>query len=129
MKAAFSFAPRDAERIGVTREIGFRRCWMTVGIAVAILAGSGATLRAQTGWQSRDIGTATAGSTSESGGVISIAGSGRDIWNEADGFRYYYREVPAEFDLVVRVRSLQNTYGWAKAAIMTRYTLEPGSPI
>jgi hypothetical protein len=92
---------------------------------VGLICGGGA---AQAQWQSVDIGTTTTGATSESGGVISISGSGRDIWNEADGFRYYYREVTGEFDVIVRVRSQQNTWGWAKAGIMARESLAPGSP-
>src|SRR5436189_77796 len=100
---------------------GWRKIWIVAGILFA----SATMGRAQLdGWQSVDIGTTTTGSTTVSGDSISISGSGRDIWNEADGFRYYYREVLGEFDFVVRVRSLQDTNGWAKAAIMTRSTLD-----
>lgn len=93
-----------------------------------MLLAAASTGWAQPGWQSRDIGTSTAGSTTVSGGAVSLTGSGRDIWNEQDGFRYYYQEVPGEFEMVVRVQSLTPTHGWAKAAIMMRETLDPGSP-
>ncbi|HLP26482.1 MAG TPA: hypothetical protein VK477_12440, partial [Acidobacteriota bacterium] len=79
-------------------------------------------------WQSVDIGTSTAGQTSASGDSVTLTGSGRDIWNTADGFRYYYQPIGrGDCEVVVRVASLQNTYGWAKAGIMLRQSLDPGS--
>ncbi|MBA4137853.1 MAG: hypothetical protein C0518_11095 [Opitutus sp.] len=80
-------------------------------------------------WQSADIGTTTAGSTSASGDAVTLTGSGRDIWNTADGLRYYYQPVgTGDAEIIVRVAALQNTNGWAKAGIMLRASLDPGSP-
>lgn len=79
-------------------------------------------------WQGRDIGTSTTGSSLSSGSSATVTGSGRDIWNETDGFRYHYRTVSGDFDLIVRVASLTYTHGWAKAGIMARHTLDAGSP-
>jgi len=79
-------------------------------------------------WQSADIGTSTAGQTSGSGDTVALTGSGRDIWNETDGFRYYYQSAgTGDCERIVRVASLQNTNGWAKAGIMLRESLDPGS--
>jgi regulation of enolase protein 1 (concanavalin A-like superfamily) len=59
---------------------------------------------------------------------VTLTGSGRDIWNTADGFRYYYQPLTGgDREIIVRVASLQNTNGWAKAGIMVRESLEPGS--
>lgn len=105
---------------------GFLRHWLWL-VAGLFLLGA-APGWAQATWQSRDIGTATAGTTSEAGGVISISGSGSDIWNGQDGFRYHSIETTRDFDLVVRVRSIANTHGWAKAGIMARQSIDAGSP-
>jgi hypothetical protein len=79
-------------------------------------------------WQSLDIGTSTAGSTNVSGGTVTLAGSGSDIWNSSDGFRFYYQQETAQdFDIVARVSSLTNTNGWAKAGVMFRSALDPSS--
>ncbi len=80
-------------------------------------------------WQSIDIGTGTAGQTTASGDTVTLTGSGRDIWNTADGLRYYYQPTPGgDCEIFVRVASLTKTDGWAKAGIMLRESLEPGSP-
>jgi regulation of enolase protein 1 (concanavalin A-like superfamily) len=80
-------------------------------------------------WQSVDIGTSTAGQTSASGDTVALTGSGRDIWNTADGFRYYYQSAgTGDCEVIVRVASLQDTNGWAKAGVMLRESLDPGSP-
>ncbi len=79
-------------------------------------------------WQSQDIGAvAAAGSGSESGGVVTLTGSGADIWDRADEFRFRHQTLNADGEIVARVASLQNTNGWAKAGVMIRETLATGS--
>nr|WP_274322959.1 hypothetical protein [Halosimplex aquaticum] len=55
--------------------------------------------------------------------TITIEGGGYDIWNARDEFHYYYTEVDGDFDVSVRVDSLENTDPWARAGLMVRQTL------
>jgi endoglucanase len=79
-------------------------------------------------WQTSDIGSvAAAGSASYSSGTFTEAGSGADIWNTADGFRYVYQPVSGNVEIIARVASLTNTDNWAKAGVMVRQSLTAGS--
>jgi regulation of enolase protein 1 (concanavalin A-like superfamily) len=79
-------------------------------------------------WTGADIGAvAAAGSSSESSDVFTIAGSGADIWNNADEFRYVYQPWSGNGTIVARVVNLQNTNAFAKAGVMFRETLAAGS--
>jgi beta-galactosidase len=79
---------------------------------------------------SADIGAVgLPGSASFCGGQFTVSGSGGDIWNNADAFQFVYTYVPisTNCDIRARVSSVQNTSGNAKAALMIRETLDPGS--
>ncbi len=79
-------------------------------------------------WLSQDIGAVGAtGSFSESGGVLTINGSGSDIWFKSDEFRYVFQAVQGDCMLTARVLSMDNTDGWAKAGIMMRESLDDDS--
>ena len=54
-------------------------------------------------------------------------GSGADIWNTADAFRFVHREWPGDGSIATLVNFLDNTHVWAKAGVMFRETLSPGS--
>jgi regulation of enolase protein 1 (concanavalin A-like superfamily) len=83
-----------------------------------VIAGSGGV---PTGWQNRDIGAvARPGSASFDGGVFTVTGSGADIWGTADEFHYAYTSVSGDFDVVVRVASIENVNQWTKAGVMIR---------
>lgn len=61
-------------------------------------------------------------------GEITIRGSGGDIWDAAD--RFYFVSQPVEGDVQITVKALtkpSRTHDWAKAGLMIRETLEPGS--
>jgi regulation of enolase protein 1 (concanavalin A-like superfamily) len=60
-------------------------------------------------------------------GSISMAASGTDIWETADQFRFAYKRLSSDGSIVARVDSLANTNGWAKAGVMIRESLAPGS--
>ena len=60
-------------------------------------------------------------------GAISMAASGVDIWDTADQFRFAYKRLNGDGSIVARVDSLANTNGWAKAGVMIRESLAPGS--
>lgn len=79
-------------------------------------------------WQSQDIGAVGAvGSASESGGTVTLRGSGADIWERADEFRFRYQSWDGDGEIIARVTAVQNTNGWAKAGVMIRETLATGS--
>jgi regulation of enolase protein 1 (concanavalin A-like superfamily) len=59
--------------------------------------------------------------------TVTLEGSGADIWNAADAFRYYYAPWRGDGTITVRVRSIENTNAWAKAGVMFRESLGPGA--
>lgn len=79
-------------------------------------------------WQHQDIGgVGIAGDATHSGGTFTIAGSGSDIWNNADGLHFVYQPWTGNGDIIVRVLSVENTDPWAKAGVMFRESLTAGS--
>ena len=60
-------------------------------------------------------------------GTFTMSGSGRDIWDTADEFHFAYKVLTGAGSIVARVESLTNTDPWAKAGVMIRETLDPGS--
>ncbi|MEO7385684.1 MAG: hypothetical protein ABIX37_01980, partial [Gammaproteobacteria bacterium] len=79
-------------------------------------------------WLNSDVGSvAAAGSVTRSGTSFTVRGSGADIWGTADEFRFAQRLLTGDGDLIARVTSLTNTDPWAKAGLMIRESLAPGS--
>lgn len=79
-------------------------------------------------WQHADIGTvALAGDATPTGSGFTLRASGDDIWNQADAFQFMYRDLTGDGQLIARVLTLKNTDGWAKAGVMIREDLSPGS--
>ena len=60
-------------------------------------------------------------------GTIIMNGTGTDIWNNADQFRFAYKSLKGNGSIMARVDSLANTNAWAKAGVMIRESLDPGS--
>ena len=90
--------------------------------------GGGSSGGLPAGWTTKDVGAVgVAGSASYAGGVFKIGGSGADIWALADAFRFLYRALSGDGEISVRVLSLDNTDPWAKAGVMIRDSLDPGS--
>jgi regulation of enolase protein 1 (concanavalin A-like superfamily) len=63
------------------------------------------------------------GGVNFSNGVFTVGGSGDDIWNAADAFRFVYLPVSGNCTITARVLGVQNTDGWAKAGVMIRASL------
>ena len=79
-------------------------------------------------WLTTDIGNVGAtGSASYSGSTFTVGGSGADIWNSADEFRFVYQTLSGDGEIVAKVNSLTNTNSWAKAGVMIRESLSAGS--
>jgi Concanavalin A-like lectin/glucanases superfamily len=60
-------------------------------------------------------------------GTYTMTAEGADIWNTADEFHYAFKTLAGAGTIEAQVLSVQNTDGWAKAGVMIRETLEPGS--
>jgi alpha-glucosidase len=80
------------------------------------------------GWQSADVGSvAAAGSFSNTGGTVTIAGSGADIWGSTDAFRFAWLAAFGDCEIVARLVSMDNSQPSAKAGLMIRDALNPSS--
>jgi RHS repeat-associated protein len=79
-------------------------------------------------WSTADIGSVGyTGSSSVNNGVWSLAGSGTDIWDTVDAFRYTYRTLHGDGSIIARITSLDYTDSWAKAGVMIRESLNANS--
>jgi uncharacterized repeat protein (TIGR03806 family) len=75
-------------------------------------------------WQTSDVGSVAAtGSAYFSDGIFTVSGSGADIWNTSDAFRFVYQPLTNNCDISARVTSQSNTDPWAKAGVMIRDSL------
>ena len=80
------------------------------------------------GWSAQDIGSVgLVGSTTQNNGTWTVNGSGADIWNNADGCQFASQRVTGDVQVTAQVNGLTNTDGWAKAGVMIRESLTPGS--
>jgi len=68
-----------------------------------------------------------AGLLEEPTGTFTMSGAGADIWDTADQFRYVFKQLSSAGTISAQVLSVQNTNDWAKAGVMIRETLDPGS--
>jgi len=68
-----------------------------------------------------------AGFVEEPAGTYTINASGADIWGQADEFRYAWKQLSGVGSISAQVLSVENTDGWAKAGVMIRESLAPGS--
>jgi len=79
-------------------------------------------------WNTADIGSiSAAGLASYTSGTFDVVGSGADIWNTADEFRYVYQSSSGDCSIVAKVNRVQNTDPWAKAGVMIRESTSAGS--
>ncbi len=80
-------------------------------------------------WAAADVGTAasTPGAFSQVDGKFVVAGSGIDIWNREDGFRFVHLPVNGDCALTARVIALEDTSPYAKAGVMFREGLSTGA--
>jgi len=60
-------------------------------------------------------------------GTYTMTASGADIWNQADQFHFAYKTLTGVGSIEAQVLSVDNTDPWAKAGVMIRETLTPGS--
>ncbi|MHC4330920.1 MAG: LamG domain-containing protein [Planctomycetota bacterium] len=94
-------------------------------------------LTAQRNWTEEGVGElsiwlqgqpASVGSfTEDPVGTYAITATGGDIWNDADEFHYAFKTLTGVGSIEAQVLSVENTNNWAKAGVMIRETLDPGS--
>jgi regulation of enolase protein 1 (concanavalin A-like superfamily) len=82
------------------------------------------------GFSSQDIGNVgVSGNATLSGSTWVVNGAGADVWDTADSFHFVYKALTGDGQLIARVATLTNTTSpFAKAGVMIRQTLDPGSP-
>jgi beta-galactosidase len=75
-------------------------------------------------WLTQDVGAVgVTGSATYSNGVFTVTGSGDDIWNTADAFRFVYMTVTGNCTNIARVTAVQDIDPWSKAGVMIRESL------
>jgi hypothetical protein len=60
-------------------------------------------------------------------GTYTMTASGANIWGKSDQFHYAFKTLTGVGSITARVMSVQDTDDWAKAGVMIRETLDPGS--
>jgi hypothetical protein len=60
-------------------------------------------------------------------GTYTMTAEGADIWGNSDQFHFAYKELSGAGSIIAKVLSVGDTDPWAKAGVMIRDTLEPGS--
>jgi hypothetical protein len=81
-------------------------------------------------WSSQDIGSVGLPGTADYSSVTNtytLAGSGSDVSGTSDGFFYLWVNLRGDCDVIARVTDVENTNSAAKAGIMLREGLLPGS--
>ncbi len=68
-----------------------------------------------------------AGLVEDPAGTYTMSAAGADIWDQADEFRYAWKQLSGAGTISAQVLSVENTNGWAKAGVMIRESLDPGS--
>ena len=58
-------------------------------------------------------------------GSFTLAGGGNDIWDMGDEFSFAHVEITGDFDISVRLESIEAANRWTKAGIMAREALVP----
>jgi hypothetical protein len=110
------------------------RRFRTFGVRAALLTLVGAAVAAWAAdplpdpWKDKDVGDCgTAGSAVCKDAKWTVKASGGDIWDQADAFHFVYQTIKGDGCIMAKVTSLDNTNEWAKAGVMFREKLEPGS--
>ena len=60
-------------------------------------------------------------------GIYTMTAAGTDIWDVHDEFHFAYKQLTGVGSIIAKVESVDNTDPWAKAGVMIRDTLDPGS--
>jgi len=81
-------------------------------------------------WFSVDIAGALAGGQKiNKPDSFTVWGGGADIWGQTDQFRFIYQNRDDDFELSVKIVSLEDVHDYAKAGLMVRTSLNPASSL
>jgi regulation of enolase protein 1 (concanavalin A-like superfamily) len=61
------------------------------------------------------------------GGTILMNGTGTDVWDASDQFRFVYKSLKGNGSIIAKVESVSNANDWAKAGVMIRESVAGGS--
>ncbi len=79
-------------------------------------------------WNHSDIGTASqTGVSGHTSGKFFVESYGSDIWNNSDDFRFVYRTLTGNGSITAKITYMNKFNTWAKAGLMIRENLSPGS--
>jgi tetratricopeptide (TPR) repeat protein len=95
----------------------------------AVLAAAGGMQPAGE-WSSKDLGKVTAAGKArynEETRTWVVRGDGADIYGTTDSFQYVHQPLLGDGAIVAKVEGLAKTDLWAKAGVMIRESLDPGS--
>jgi regulation of enolase protein 1 (concanavalin A-like superfamily) len=108
--------------------LAIRAAWRSAGVPVHPWT-QAQSLLGPTPWTSQDIGsTALPGSATNFGEEdFAMRASGADIWNTADAFRFTWIRLNGNAEIKALVLHVQYTHEFAKAGVMFREDLTPGS--
>ncbi|MGB9596766.1 MAG: hypothetical protein ACPL7B_10840 [Candidatus Poribacteria bacterium] len=67
------------------------------------------------------------GSTNYTAGKYTLKSGGADIWGTADAFRFVYKKLSGDFEIILKAESLDKTNDWSKIGPMVRQSNAPGS--
>jgi hypothetical protein len=113
--------------------------WKIVSKTMAYLTATGPVWRFTTAgssgggglpapWTHTDVGAVGAtGNATYTAPTFTVQGAGADVWGTADAFHYVYQPLNGDGTIIARVATVQNTASWAKAGVMIRGSLSPGS--
>ena len=108
--------------------IRLARSFVVLVFALLALVATASAQTLPTGWSTKDVGAVSAtGSATSVNDIFTVAGSGADVWDKADEFRFVYRTLTGDGSIVSQVTSLDDVNNWAKAGVMMRETLSAGS--
>ncbi|MBN1479637.1 T9SS type A sorting domain-containing protein [candidate division KSB1 bacterium] len=80
------------------------------------------------GWLTMNIGpVGKEGSTTENNGTWYVTGSGDDIWNASDAFRFAFQVQKGNIEITARLSNLTKSHDWTKAGLMIRDELTTDS--
>ena len=83
------------------------------------------------GWETRDVGTVNAAGSVYFDATLpshyAVRGSGADVWDNADAFRFVYVRATGDGAMTARVTNLLGPHEWSKAGLMIRQSLAADS--
>lgn len=80
-------------------------------------------------WRQSDVGNVTVpGRVAFEADRLTVAVAGADIWGTADAFCYVHQPLRGDGAVTAKVLRIDRSDDWAKAGVMIRESLAPGSP-